>query len=72
MKKALAILLLGVLILTPVFVMTKAAEAHDVSHCFDDRETCRERVFGMDIGVIRMTWLLTVCDLALHKCMLNM
>lgn len=62
----LALLVVGLLVL-PFLV---AAQSHS-DYCFDEWERCRERAFEADVGWIKTTLMLTLCDLGLGKCLLQ-
>lgn len=68
-------ILVGLLILLAVALlvwpMILAAQSH-ADHCFDEWERCRERAFASDAGWIKTTLMLTVCDVALLKCLYMM
>jgi len=53
-----------------VLPLAVAAQSHS-DHCFDEWERCRERAFESDAGWIKTTLMLTVCDIALGKCLLK-
>ncbi|MBC7365181.1 MAG: hypothetical protein JHC32_07790 [Candidatus Aminicenantes bacterium] len=71
MKKALA-LTLSVLFILSIFLLiptsSKAATKADI--CWDDWERCRTRALESDLGVVRTTLALTVCDVALARCLM--
>ncbi len=62
----LTLLVVGLLVM-PVLV---AAQSH-ADYCYDEWERCRERAFEADVGWIKMTLMLTTCDIALGKCLLK-
>ena len=72
MKKAIAGTL-AVMFLLTVFLSfppsSAARERADI--CFDDWEACRTRALESEEGVIKTTLWLTVCDVALGKCLLG-
>jgi len=52
------------------FPQSSAARAR-ADICVDDWEACRTRALESDEGFIRTTLWLTVCDLAVGKCLLG-
>lgn len=62
----LTLLVVGLLVM-PFLV---AAQSHS-DYCFDEWERCRERAFAADVGWIKTTLMLTLCDIALGKCLLQ-
>ncbi len=70
MKKFVALALAGMIMLSVVFFFPRAAEARDSAACYGNYGTCRNNAFGLDVGWVRMTLLLTVCDLGLGRCLL--
>ena len=69
MKRAIALTLAVVFFLGALLWFPGASNAH-AGHCFGDWDVCRQRAFASDEGVVRTTILLTVCDIALGKCLL--
>jgi hypothetical protein len=67
MKKAIALTLAVVFFLCAFLWLPRASFAH-ADHCYDDWQTCRQRAFEADEGVVRTTLMLTVCDIAWGKC----
>lgn len=70
MKKAVALALAGLVMFSVVCLFPRAAEARDSAVCYRNYGTCRAGAFGMDVGWVRTTLLLTVCDLGLGRCLL--
>jgi hypothetical protein len=72
MKRAIAGTL-AVMFFLSVFLWfpqsSAALERADI--CTDDWEACRTRALESDEGFLRTTLWLTVCDLALGKCLLG-
>ncbi len=62
------LILLAVGLLVLPFVL--AAQSHS-DHCYNEWERCRERALGSDAGWFKTTLMLTACDLALFKCIMN-
>ncbi len=69
MKRVIALTLAVVFFLGALLWFPRASYAH-ASHCYADWGICRQRAFASDEGVIRTTLLLTVCDIAIGKCLL--
>jgi hypothetical protein len=73
MKRAIAVSLALVFFLSAFLWLPQSAKA--VTHsdmCYDDWESCRTRALQSDEGIIRTTLWLTVCDVALGKCLLRL
>ena len=70
MKKFVALALAGLVMLSVVWFFPQAAEARDSADCYRNYGTCRNSAFGMDVGWVRMTLVLTVCDIGLGRCLL--
>jgi len=64
---ALLVLLVAGLLVLPLVV---AAQSNS-DHCYDEWERCRERAFESDAGWFKTTLMLTICDIALGKCLLK-
>ncbi len=62
----LTLVVVGVLVL-PLFL----AATYHADLCYDEWERCRERAMESDAGWIKTTLMLTVCDIALAKCLLK-
>jgi hypothetical protein len=72
MKKAIASTLAAIFLLSAIlFFPLAAAAAVPANVCWDNWEACRVRAFQADMGVIRTTVALTVCDVGLGKCLLT-
>ena len=67
MKKAVALTLAAVLFLSVFFFLPRVSFA-DADGCYNFWERCRERAFEADTGWIKTTLMLTVCDIALGRC----
>lgn len=67
MKKAVALALAGFLLVSILLISPDFLRA-DTNKCFDEHETCRTRALNSGAGVLKMTLILTVCDLALGTC----
>lgn len=70
MKKFFLLALAGLVLLSSALVFPLAVSAHDVNECYRDHQVCRERALNMDVAWIRVALALTVCDIALGKCIL--
>jgi hypothetical protein len=67
MVVALLVLLAVGLLVLPLVV---AAQSHS-DYCYDEWERCRERAFESDAGWFKTALMLTICDIALGKCLLK-
>lgn len=73
MKKAIALTLAVVFLLSAfLFFPLVSAAAVPANSCYDNWEVCRMRAFQTQEGILRTTIMLTVCDLALGKCLLGL
>ncbi len=72
MKKSLLWALAGLILFSSVLFYPMAASAHDVNECYSNHQACRERAFAMAGSWAKIALYLTVCDLALGKCILAM
>jgi len=72
MKKAIALTLSIIFILSVFLFFPKRSEAREADWCWDNWGTCRERAFAADMGVLRMTLALTACDIGLGKCLMQL
>jgi hypothetical protein len=70
MKKVLLLALAGLIFLSSALFFPLSVSAHDVNECYRDHQVCRERAMAMDAPWTKVAILLTVCDLALGKCIL--
>ena len=73
MKKAIA-LTLAVFVFLSVFLWLPrpASAVVPADLCYDDWEGCRSRALESDEGFVRTVLWLTVCDVALGKCLLKL
>jgi len=72
MKKVIALTLAAVFFLTALLWLPQSSAALTRSDvCFNDWGVCRIRAFQSDEGIVRTTLWLTVCDVALGKCLLG-
>ncbi len=67
MKKAVALTLAAALFLG-VFLFLPRASFADADDCYDYWERCRARAFEADVGWVKTTLMLTMCDIALGRC----
>ena len=70
MKRTLPLALAGLMLLSAPLYFPTAAKAHDVNECYRDHQVCRERALAMDAPWTKVALTLTVCDVALGKCIL--
>lgn len=70
MKKAIALALAAGFFLSLFVLFVPGARAHDADYCYDNWERCRIRALESNEGWVRKAVMLTVCDLALGKCLL--
>lgn len=70
MKKLAVMALAGLILVSAVLFFPASAAAHDVSGCFSEHMTCRENGLNMDAPWYQVMLVLTLCDLALGKCIL--
>jgi hypothetical protein len=71
MKRAFSLALAGIVLLSSLLFFPGAVDARDVNECFTNHEVCRERAFNMNASWTKMALALTVCDIALGKCILT-
>ncbi len=69
MKKGVALALAAVLFLGVLLSLPRTSLA-DADYCYDNWERCRIRAFDSNAGWFKVALMLTVCDLALGKCLL--
>ena len=70
MKKTLPLALAGLMLLSAALYFPTAVSAHDVNECYRDHQVCRERALNLDAPWTKVALALTVCDVALGKCIL--
>ena len=70
MKKIVALALTGLIVLSVFCFFPRAAEGRDVAGCYRNHTDCRSGAFEAGFGWVRTTLLLTVCDVALGRCLL--
>ena len=72
MKKAIALTLATVFLLSVFLWLPQSSSARTPADvCYDNWEACRTRAFESDEGIARTILLLTVCDVALGRCLLR-
>jgi len=70
-KKVVALLLLGVVLVTAALVLVASARPpRSITQCYNDWETCREEALARDASVIQTTLMLTLCDVSFGRCIL--
>jgi hypothetical protein len=73
MKRAIALSLAVVFFLSAFFWLPQSAAAlARADICYDDWEACRSRALQSDEGIVKTILWLTVCDVALGKCLLKL
>ncbi|MFO7732884.1 MAG: hypothetical protein R6X21_04460 [Candidatus Aminicenantes bacterium] len=72
MKKLIVAVLAGLILLSAVLIFPPSASAEEVGGCFQEHVTCREHALNMDAAWYQVTLFLTLCDLALVKCILHL
>lgn len=70
MKKALLLALAGAIVLSSALYFPLSLSAQSVNGCYANYYACREKALGLDAPWTKVALLLTVCDLALGKCIL--
>lgn len=70
MKKLAVVALAGLVLFSSVLFFPASVAANEVGGCFDGHQTCRENAFNLDAPWYQVTLFLTLCDLALAKCIL--
>ena len=71
MKRILALLVLSAVVITAALVVVAAARPpRTVGECYDNWEACRIEALSRDASVIQTTLMLTVCDIALGRCII--
>ncbi|MGB9836439.1 MAG: hypothetical protein ACPLRX_06850 [Candidatus Saccharicenans sp.] len=72
MKKTVALTLSAVLLFSLFLLFPRVSKAAvSADECWNNWERCRTRALESDLGTIRTTLALTVCDIALGKCLIN-
>ena len=70
MKKPTCLALAGLVLISAVLLFPTAAAGVDIEKCYQDHLKCRESALNLDAPWYKVTLILTVCDLALAKCIL--
>jgi len=70
MKKLTVVAIAGLVFLSAALFVPAAAAAESGT-CFEDHMFCRENALNMDAPWYQVTLVLTLCDLALAKCILR-
>ncbi len=70
MKRFVALALTGLLLVAALVLMPIKAAAHDVAECYKDHAACRAQALEMNASWFKIALVLTVCDIALGKCIL--
>ena len=70
MKKVLLLAMAGLILVSAALFFPVTLRAHDVTECYRDYAACREHAFNMDASWVKMALALTLCDIALGKCIL--
>lgn len=72
MKKAVAVTLTALIFLSTLSFIPLASQTENpADSCWDNWERCRTRALESDLGVIRTTLALTLCDIALGNCLMK-
>jgi len=72
MKKLAALTLAGLVLVSAVLFFPASAAARAADYCYTDYIECRENAFSLDTPWYKMAIILTVCDIALGKCLLDL
>ena len=72
MKKLAVLALAGLVLVSAALFFPTAVAAHDVDDCYKDHQDCRENALNLDAPWWKVMVILTVCDIALGKCALNL
>jgi len=70
MKKLAVVALAGLVVVSSVLFFPASAAA-DSGECFRDHMVCRENALNLDAPWYQVMLFLTLCDLALGKCILT-
>lgn len=71
-KLALSTLAALVLVSAVLFFPARAVAALPADYCHNDYIECRENAFSLDAPWYKVALILTVCDIALGKCLLDL
>ena len=72
MKKLAVLALSGLVLISAALVFPSAAVGRDIDACYRNHQECRENALNLDAPWYKVTIILTVCDLALGKCILGL
>jgi len=70
MKKTLVLAMAGLILVSSALFFPLTVSAHNVNECYRDHRVCRERALNLEAPWTKIALLLTVCDVALGKCIL--
>jgi hypothetical protein len=68
MKRMIVLALTGALLVSACFFFVPAVSGRDVAECYRNLDACRERAFESNVGWVRMTLMLTLCDASFGRC----
>ncbi|HEK85976.1 MAG: hypothetical protein ACPLZD_05305 [Candidatus Saccharicenans sp.] len=72
MKRAIALTLLTLIILSSFLLIPAASQStNPADSCWNNWERCKARALASDMGVIKTTLALTLCDIALGNCLMK-
>ena len=70
MKKTVAVWMTCLFVMSAVLLFPTAAQSSDPVKCFQDHSRCRENALSMDAPWWKAALYMTICDIALAKCIL--
>lgn len=68
MKKAIALTLAALIMVSVLCGFLQAADGRGAVECYRNYYSCRGSAFAMDVGWLRMAFFLTACDAGLGRC----
>ena len=68
MKQVIALLLLGVVLVTMAVVPAAESGRRSMAECYRDWNECRIEALASDATVLQTTMMLTACDISLGWC----
>jgi hypothetical protein len=68
MKKAISLVLVSLLLFSSILFFPQKANAK-AQVCYDESGVCRQNALNSDNGWIKMTLMLTWCDIVLGRCL---
>jgi len=71
MKKLTALALAGLIIVSAALFFPASLAARDANECYKDHQDCRVNALNLDAPWYKVMLILTVCDIALGKCILG-